>query len=639
MAPARALVCLAAATALVVPSAWGTAAARADSTTPVEDTQPAWATPANQAGAEANAAKVVFSVWLGWRNAHALEDVLAAQRDPASSSYRDWLTPREFRDRFAPSPDRVRVVSAWLRDQGFDILSVPANGLAVTATGSVAQVEKAFEVNESLYRLDGHLVPGPDADPQIPRALAGDVRAITGLDGAMALAQPRSTKPAPPPPVGTSVGPCSHYWGEHTSGSYPNPVAPGRPLPWLICGYTPGQIASAYGIDALHTAGYDGSGQTIAITGAFFSPTIRTDVNEFSKRQGLPKLDGRSYREVVAPGTIRFPHDPAVTQDWYIEQSLDVEWAHAIAPEANIVYVGAANDGRGLDVALNHAVDNRLANVISNSWGMPETYASKGEIKALDAVFTQARAQGIAILFSSGDYGDNLQEFGKLSAGFPDSSPLVTSVGGTSLGIGSSGQRLFETGWGTGQLTWGGTSWLGGAPSGDFLYGGGGGVSRVYARPAYQDGVVPAGYGMIKGQAQRVEPDVALVADPQTGVVFTQSWSTPGGGTVVKDSWIGGTSLATPIMAGIVTLADQAAGRPHGFLNDDLYRVRGQAFRDIVPSDGRLAVLRNALNSQGTITTWLRTLDHDSSLGVAAGWDDVTGLGSPWAPALVTALR
>jgi subtilase family serine protease len=639
MAPARLFCCLAALAALTVPLAGGPAIAQAGSTAEVADTQPGWAIPANEAGQASNGAKLVFSVWLRWRNPEGIEALLAAQQDPGSAGYHDWLSPQEFRARFAPPADRVDAVSRWLRGEGFDVLSVPKNGLAVTASGTVAEVEQAFQIQESLYRLDGHLVRGPDADPRIPEALAGDVRAITGLDGAMALAQPRTVKPAPPPPVGRSVGPCSRYWAERTSTGYPNPLAPGRPLPWLICGYTPKQIASAYGIDALHRAGYDGAGQTIAITGAFFSPTIRVDVNEFSRRQGLPKLDRNSFREVVARGTTRFPHDAAVMQDWYIEQSLDVEWAHAVAPRADIVYVGAANDGRGLDLALNHAVDNRLADVISNSWGMPESYASKGEIRALDAVFTQARAQGIAVLFASGDYGDNLQEFGRLSAGFPDSSPLVTSVGGTSLGIGASGQRLFETGWGTGQLTWNGAGWLGQLPFGNFLYGGGGGISRVYARPSYQQGVVPAGYGLIKGQAQRVEPDVALVADPQTGAVFTQSWSTPSGGTVVKDSWIGGTSLATPIMAGIVTLADQAAGRPHGFLNEDLYRVRGQAFRDILPSDGSLAVLRNGLNSQGTVTTWLRTLDHDSSLRVAAGWDDVTGLGSPWAPALAAALR
>jgi subtilase family serine protease len=637
MAPTLVSRCLIALVACAALAASAATEARAASTTKVAGTVPGWAVPGNRAGNERNGVKVVFSVWLGWRNQASLSRLLAEQQDPSSARYQAWLTPEQFRGRFAPAQSSVRDVSGWLQAEGFDLLSVPHNRLFVTASGTVGQVEQAFQVNESLYQLDGHLVRGPDAEPRIPGALAGDVQAITGLDGAMALAEPRST-PAPPPPVGRSVGPCSSYWGEKTSTAFPNPLAPGRPLPWIICGYTPRQISSAYGVDQLHAAGIDGRGRTIAITGAFFSPTIRTDIEAFSNRQGLPKLKSR-YRQVVAPGTNRFPHDPSVMQDWYIEQALDVEWAHAIAPRADIVYVGAANDSRGLDLALNHTVDNRLADVISNSWGMPESYASGGEIKALNAVFQQAKAQGIAVLFASGDDGDNVAATGKLSAGFPDSSPLVTSVGGTSLAIGDSGQRLFETGWGSGEQTWSGSQWMGQTPFGDFLYGAGGGVSHIYDRPAYQSGVVPDGYGSWKGSYRRVEPDVALVADPQTGVVFTQSWSTPSGGTVVKDSWIGGTSLATPIMAAMSSLANQAAGRSHGFLNGDLYRLRSVAFRDIVPSDGTLAVLRNGLDAGGHIVTRLRSLDHDSSLATHGGWDDVTGIGSPWAPALIAALR
>ena len=637
MAPTRVSRCLIALVACAALAASAATEARAASTTKVAGTVPGWAVPGNRAGNERNGVKVVFSVWLGWRNQASLSRLLADQQDPSSPRYQAWLTPEQFRARFAPAQSSVRDVSGWLQTEGFDLLSVPHNRLFVTASGTVGQVEQAFKVNESLYTLDGHLVRGPDAEPRIPAALAGDVQAITGLDGAMALAQPRST-PAPPPPVGRSVGPCSSYWGEKTSTAFPNPLAPGRPLPWIICGYTPRQISSAYGVDQLHAAGIDGRGRTIAITGAFFSPTIRTDIEAFSNRQGLPKLKSR-YRQVVAPGTNRFPHDPSVMQDWYIEQALDVEWAHAIAPRADIVYVGAANDSRGLDLALNHTVDNRLADVISNSWGMPESYASGGEIKALNAVFQQAKAQGIAVLFASGDDGDNVAATGKLSAGFPDSSPLVTSVGGTSLAIGDSGQRLFETGWGSGEQTWSGSQWMGQTPFGDFLYGAGGGVSHIYDRPAYQSGVVPDGYGSWKGSYRRVEPDVALVADPQTGVVFTQSWSTPTGGTVVKDSWIGGTSLATPIMAAMASLANQAAGRSHGFLNADLYRLRSTAFRDVVPSDGTLAVLRNGLDAGGHVVTRLRSLDHDSSLATRSGWDEVTGIGSPWAPALIAALR
>jgi subtilase family serine protease len=519
-------------------------------------------------------------------------------------------------------------VSDWLDSEGFRLVAIPHNHLFVTATGTVAQVEQAFHVNESLYEVGGQTVRAPDANPRVPDDVAAQVSAITGLDNAYALARPHISTPAPPPPTGTSVGPCSHYWGEQTSTRYPNPFDLGKPLPWLICGYTPSQIASAYGVDTLHRFGLDGRGQTIAITGAFFSPTIRSDIKRFSKMFGLPHVH---YHEVVAAGTNRFPRDPAEMQDWYIEQALDVEWAHAMAPRARIIYVGAVNTAKGLDQAINEVVDNHLANVVSNSWGMPESDASKGEVRALNGVFQQAQAQGMGIFFASGDDGDNKQAFGSVSGGFPDSSPLVTSVGGTSLAVGQSGQRLWETGWGTTELDWQHHRWAGGFP-GYFLYGAGGGASHIYAKPRYQNGIVPG--------TQRSEPDVSLDADPQTGVLFTQTYSTPSGGTEQKESWIGGTSLAAPLMAGIAALADQASRHPHGFLNPQLYALDGtSAFSDITPSGRQLAVLRNRLRPNGKVATMLRSLDRDSSLATAPGWDDVTGLGSPRALQLVLALR
>jgi len=609
---------------------WSGAAqsAHAGGSTTLPDTKPTWATPANSTGEASDSGTVVFSMWLGWRDQPQLKALLAAQQDPASGDYRRWLSPQQFRSLFAPDASSVASVSSWLQAQGFDLVDVPQNHLFVTASGTVAQVERAFQVNESLYQVSGQTLRAPDANPRIPDDLAASVTAITGLDNAYALARPHVQTPAPPPPIGRSVGPCSHYWGEHTSRSFPNPYAPGTPLPWLICGYTPQQIASAYGIDQLQKQHLDGRGQTIAITGAFFSPTIRADLNRFSRTFHLPHAN---YSEVVAPGSTHFPRDPADTQEWYIEQALDVEWTHAVAPRAHILYVGAANTAKGLDLALNEVVDKHLANVVSNSWGMPESDASKGEVRALNSVFQQAQAQGMGIFFASGDDGDNRAAFGSVSGGFPDSSPLVTSVGGTSLAVGSSGQRLWETGWGTTEMNWAHGAWAERFP-GYFLYGGGGGASAIYAKPSYQDGIVPG--------TQRAEPDVSLVADPQTGVLFTQTYSKPGGGTEQKESWIGGTSLSAPLMAGIATLANQAQHRPLGFLNPQLYGLAGSStFNDITPSGRTLAVLRHRLMPNGKRATMLRSLDRDSSLATAVGWDDVTGLGSPRAVQLLSALR
>jgi subtilase family serine protease len=605
----------------------------------VSDTRPAWATPANRAAAVAGSDRMVFSVWLGWNNTAALDRTLADLTDPASADHSRWLTPAEFHARFSPSPAQVSAVRTWLTRAGFAIVDVPQNRLFVTASGTVADVERTFAVTENMYRIDGTDVRAPDADPAVPAAIAADVQAITGLDGSLALATPEHRSPAPPPPAGVSVGPCSQYWGQVTSRLFPNPYAPGAPLPWLICGYTPAQIDSAYGISRLRRAGLDGRGQTIAITGAFFSPTLRHDANSFSRQFGLPRLDHRNYRELVAPGTRRYPRDPAETQSWYIEQALDVEWTHAVAPGARIVYVGAANDAGGLDQAVNEVVDRHLANIVSDSWGLPESLAPRSESLAMNAVFEQAAAEGIGVYFASGDDGDNRAAAGRVSAGFPDSSPWVTSVGGTSLAIDARGNALWEAGWGTTSTDWSGTGWSPAAP-GDFMYGSGGGPSHVFAMPSYQAGAVTPALAAWKGAERRTEPDLAMDADPQTGVTFAQTYVLPSGRHRIIDSWIGGTSLASPLVAGVMALADQESSFPHGFLNPELYALRGTpALHDVLGGHRSLAVLRNALQPDGSIVTRLRSFDRDSSLAAGPGWDPVTGLGSLNVPAFLAALR
>ena len=624
--------------ACVLAGTVGAVPASATARQTVADTQPAWATPANLTQPAAGTDRMVFSVWLGWRNTADLDRTLAGLYDPAAPGYRRWLSPDAFHARFSPAPAQVDAVRSWLTAAGFDIVDVPGNRLFVTASGTVADVEHTFDVSENMYRIDGTTVRAPDADPAVPAQIAPYVRAITGLDGSLTLATPEHNSPAPPPPAGTSVGPCSHYWGERTSSQFANPYAPGTPLPWLICGYTPAQINSAYGIDTLRFAGLDGRGQTIAITGAFFSPTLLDDANSFSRQFGLPRLGRWNYRERVAPGTRQYPQDPAETQSWYIEQALDVEWAHAVAPGARIEYVGAANDAGGLDQAVNEVVDHHLANIVSNSWGLPESLAPRGEILAMNAVFEQAAAEGIGVYFASGDDGDNRAAAGRVSAGFPDSSPWVTSVGGTSLAIDRRGGYQWESGWGTTTTDWNGKAWSPKAP-GEFMYGSGGGPSHVFPMPSYQVGVVPPALATWRGVARRAEPDIAMDADPQTGVTFAQTYVLPNGRRRIIDSWIGGTSLAAPLAAGVMALSDQWSRHPHGFVNPALYRLSGTpALHDVTGGHGSIAVLRNALAPDGSIATRLRSFDRDSSLAAGTGWDPVTGLGSLNVPALIAAL-
>jgi subtilase family serine protease len=608
------------------------ATAQASNRWTVRNTAPDWASPSARAAAVPNSNRMVFSVWLGWRDSATLQTTLRSMYDPSSPSYHRWMSPEQFRAGFSPGPTQVAEVRSWLVKQGFSVIDVPENRLFVTASGTTAQVENAFNVNINLYHLNGQLVRAPSQDPTIPMPLAADVRAITGLDGALALTAPSHTLAVapPPPPAGMSLGPCSRFWGDQTTDAFPNPYSPETLLPWIPCGYQPQQIMSAYGIDHLHRRGLDGRGQTIAITGAFFSPTLLADANRFSREFHLPPLVTKyNYTQVVAPGTLKYPRDDEETQSFYIEQALDVEWAHAVAPRAHIVYVGAANDAAGLDHAINTTIDRHLANIVSNSWGMPEAWASQGEINSLNEMFQQAAAEGIGVYFASGDNGDLDDAIGAKSVGFPDSSPWVTSVGGTSLGIGRHGQYLWESGWGTTNSNWNGSVWKPKVP-GSFLGGSGGGVSHVFAQPWYQKGVVPSSVATWKGKLRRSEPDIAMDADPDTPVIFTQTYVKPDGHYTQIDSWVGGTSVAAPMTAALMSLMDERAHRAHGFANPGLYRLAGTvAFHDIRPTDSTLAVLRNTPTGNGGSVTQLRSIDHDSSLTTARGWDNVTGLGSP----------
>ena len=243
-------------------------------------------------------------MWLGWRDRPQLDALLAAQQDPSSDGVSPLVVaaavPRPVRAGLELGCERVRLAAGAGLRTGVRAPKPPVrHGQRDGGPGRARVPGERIAVRRE--RADGARPRRQPQDPGRPgRERDGDHGPRQRL---LAGAAVRET-PAPPPPTGTSVGPCSHYWGERTSRAFPNPYAPGTPLPWLICGYTPQQIASAYGIDQLHKQHLDGRGQTIAITGAFFSPTIRADLNRFSRTFGLPHA---RYSELVAPGLHPLP--------------------------------------------------------------------------------------------------------------------------------------------------------------------------------------------------------------------------------------------------------------------------------------------------------------------------------------------
>ena len=276
-------------------------------------------------------------------------------------------------------------------------------------------------------------------------------------------------------------------------------------------GYSPAQIRHAYGFDQLTK---DGTGITIGIIDAYDDPTIQSDLNTFSTQFGLPTTGSGTFTftQAYAQGS-----KPATDAGWAQEISLDVEWAHAIAPHANILLVESAdNSFTNLFGAVDYAV-NHGAQVVSMSWGAGDFAGEAG----YDSHFN---VPGVSLTASAGDSG------GQVS--YPSASPYVLSVGGTTLSLDSSGNRTSaETAWSSG----------GGGPSGN------------EAEPGYQ-----VSYGIVSN-GRRGTPDVSYDANPNTGFAVYDSTSYFG-----QSGWqvFGGTSAGAPQWAALVALADQGRATP-----------------------------------------------------------------------------
>jgi subtilase family serine protease len=619
---------LAVAVAISVPAA----AAPSDRAT-LTGSVPAWASSANFKSAVASTDPIGFRVYLGWSDPSAVEALARSVSDPGSASYGRYLTPQEFRQQFAPSQSSVNAVKSWLSSQGFSIVYTPMNNHYVEVEGTVAQAAATFNTGFGYYGYSGLTLRSPSSELSVPTSVASIVSGVVGLDeSAVFVHSDIARDPGAPPPAAFVTGtPCSTFWGEKAATGFTNPYGAGT-LPYAPCGYTPQQIKGAYGI-----SGFDGAGQTVAIIDAYAAPTILQDANQWSDNRGLPEFKGSQFQQMVAPGTFHHPESGGKNkqnpQGWYGEETLDVESVHGMAPAANVIYVGAPNNFQDLDAALNHVVDRHLAQIVTNSYGFNTENLPFGFIKPYEDTILQGVAEGIGIYFSSGDNSDESLVVGYRTTDWPASSPFVTAVGGTSLAVGAGNSYLFETGWGTRTSSWKGTIWQP-TPPGSWLYGSGGGVSRLFTEPAYQVGVVQPSVFAAQGRTGRAVPDIAAFGDPNTGYIVGETQTFPDGTVKYDEYRLGGTSLSSPIMAGIMALADQKANRVHGFANPFFYsKATSGAFRDIMDPAATVAVVRtnfnNGVDASAGLSYRLRTMNQNLSLQTTPGYDDVTGLGTP----------
>lgn len=612
----------------------------------VEGSAPEWAKPEARVGSVDDREQRRVKVALALRDPHGAERLAEAVSDPDSPQYRRYLSGEEFTRRYAASDDTVARVTEWLRSQGLRVDGVSANRHFVEVTGDVGRIENAFRVNLGKFRIstpDGriHVLAAPEQSISLPRTLRGAVSAVLGLDDAaktvttqqIALRAPNGSRPRDTatgratPGDGVSAAAdtdaCATYWGEHNNTGAPQKHAAGQQSNWL-CGYLAPQMRAIYGLTGSDT----GAGQTVAVVGAYNLPTIESDTNEAARRFGAPALAPGQYSAVL-PSNFT-DHDQCGPDAWYGEQALDVQSIHQIAPAAKIVYYGAQSCF-DLNAALNTAVSENRASVISNSWLMPgESLASAAERRQMGAIAVQAAIQGQTILFCSGDQGDNSAIQGRPEASWPASHPWVTAVGGTTVALDADNKVTFATGWQSSGYTQSGNTWVAqNDRDGRFAGGAGGGASIYFPAPGYQQGVVPTS---VSG-GKRVMPDISALADPYTGIAI--GYTVDG---VFHESISGGTSLAAPLIAGLVADAQQRQGvQRFGFLNDALYDMVGDPqVADVKPVAAALWTPGMVGFADVEVPSGLGSylIDFDTkpqTLQSGAGWDPVTGIGTPTA--------
>ena len=642
---------LAAATSVATVTAMAPSAYAAPGRHQIAGSIPNWLAKATQLGDAPAGNRVNFGITLKMRdqgNAAALLDDLA---NPDSKNYGNWLSDAQFNARFAPAASDVSAVQRWLKTQGFQVAKTLPSGMYIEASGSTAQIERTFGTQVKNYKFRGKTLRANSSTLSLPTdapaSVVGAVSGVVGVDQGSLLKEPADTLPGPPAGARFGVPPCSAYYGQKIATDQPDGY--GKKQPYAVCGYGPQQYQSAYGETDLLRAGITGRGVTVAITDAYAAPTMLADAQRYNQVHNQPLLKAGQYREITPAADGYSDEADCDPQGWYGEESLDVEAVHAMAPGANIIYVGGANCFEGLDNAWAETIDNHVADIVTNSWGdgtddvnvLGADYVAFYNQFALKAALT-----GITVNFSSGDDGDQTAggtDLPSKSVSFPTDVPYVTSVGGTSVGIGDRGQWLFEYGWQSSYSTLTDGAWAP-TPPGDYSSGGGGGTSVIYDQPSYQKGKVPASISKYwGGKAMRTVPDISMPGDPNTGFLVgeTQVFSD---GTYWDQYRIGGTSLSSPLLAGVIAVADQLTHRSLGFVNPLYYKLLGTpAVHDIVAPKGPFAQVRtnftNKVDATGGRTFILQTIDvQTTTIHSTPGYDAETGVGSPHGPLFFLAL-
>ncbi|HEY9244219.1 MAG TPA: S53 family serine peptidase [Streptosporangiaceae bacterium] len=603
-------------------------------------------------GAVAASQKLAVQVWLRPRLNQA-QRFAAAVSTPGSASFHHYLSPASYAARFGASIAETARIESWLRGAGFTSVTASPLRSYVRATGPASVINTAFHTQLKLYPATAGVSAGRyqlranDGPISVPSSLSGSVLGVTGLSNAapvLPLQRPSATAIGKTTPHTTvtakpTAASCSFYYGEHYATGLPRQFGV-TSFPTDNCGYSGTQLRKAYGASTAAT----GQGQTVALVELGLTPDMFLTLHDYARKNGLPAPAGSRYSE-LSLGRGSQCGDP-----FDIEEQLDVEMSYAMAPAAHQLVVGgdSCNQGdaglQGLfnaDLAVLGTGRHPLATVASNSW----EGGTEGQAPFLTniehGILVQAAAEGVGMYFSSGDGS------GVLS---PSSDPDAIAVGGTTLGIGKGGSRLFETGWSEGISLLNRKSW---AFLGEFGAAGGG-PSLLWAEPSYQDGVVPAALATApgnRGGVVRSVPDISADADPFTGAaVGVLTFHNKSGKPPTYGQFpVGGTSEAAPLVAGMVAAAQQGQPASFGLVNPALYQLSGsRALYDALPlTSSSPAAYRGVACSPHDCGLWALTTFDDQSNNMFGytgqvtlpGYDNMAGVGTPAGPAFISGLR
>jgi len=590
---------------------------------------------------------LIYGVTLAFRLSAAqqtdLNNLLAQQQQRSSPNYHKWLTPAQFGARFGMSQNDINRVETWLESKGFSVTSVANSRNLITFDGTVAQIESAFDTEIHNYLVDSEIHFANSNNPSVPAALAGSVLALGHLHNFAPKPRLKFAR--------TSSSSADPHFTSAISGNH-----------FLA----PGDFATIYGVQALYSAGFDGTGETIAVVGE--STVNLTDLSNFRSAAGLP---AKAPQLILYPSTstaARCPGDEG-------ESDLDLEWSGGVAKNANIIFVYAGLVGtdtcggrRSNSVwnALQQTVDNNYAPIISTSYGSCESSNGSAFANEVRGWVQQANTQGQTIMAASGDSGaaDCDGPVASATLGLavdvPAAIPEVTGMGGTEFfgdaaGTVSGGNASTTTYW-TG--TTGGVDTISSALSfipemawndtaeDDELSASGGGASIYFTKPVWQTGTgVPS-------DGRRDVPDLALNASPNhDGYLFCSEDGS--GGTIVSTctsgfrtgsggdlTVVGGTSCAAPTFSAIAALLNEylvsngfQATPGLGNANPNLYYIATNtpsAMNDVKTGSNIVPCAEGSISCPATAP-------FQFGFEAGTGYDQVTGLGSVNADALAVA--